>query len=257
MKKVVITGSTDGLGLMIATALIKQGHQVVLHARNHEKATRLKAKLPNAWDVVVGDLSSFEATTSVADQVNKLGHMDSVIHNAGVGYRESRLIKTKEGLPHVFAINSLAPYVLTCLIQPPERLIYTSSGLHNQGEPDLSDVKWQKRAWEGFQAYSDSTLHNILLAFGVARHWPNVYANALEPGWVATKMGGSSAPDSLTDAPKTQEWLAVSDDAQAKVSGKYFYHKALKSHLRAADDPQLQDAYLALCGEISGVRLPK
>src|SRR5690606_14709882 len=115
-------------------------------------------------------------------------------------------------------------YLLTALIEKPSRLIYLSSGLHRQGDASLRDLTWESRRWSGYQAYADSKLHDLILSQAVARCWPDVYSNAVEPGWVATKMGGPGAPDSLEDAPKTQCWLAVSNDTRAKVSGRYFYH---------------------------------
>jgi hypothetical protein len=96
----------------------------------------------------------------------------------------------------------------------------------------------------------------VILAFAVARLWPDVYANALEPGWVATKMGGSGAPDSLEDGPKTQVWLATSTDTQSLTTGKYFYHQSLRPSLAAAADTKIQDRFLAACAEFSGVKFP-
>lgn len=256
MSRIFITGSADGLGQMAANLLIKDGHQVVLHARNQHRAEEAMAAAPGAETVVTGDLSSIAETISVAEQVNKLGHFDAVIHNAAVGYQEGRAIKTVDGLPHVFAINSLSPYVLTCLINKPNRLVYLSSGLHRDGDPTLQDLTWSNRRWNGFAAYADSKLHNVILAFYAARKWPDVYSNALEPGWVATKMGGPSAPDSLEDAPKTQVWLAASNDAEVLVSGKHFYHKKLRTVHPATSDPAVQDRFIAECERLSGVKFP-
>ena len=255
MATVFITGSTDGLGYMAAERLMAAGHQVLLHARHEEKAEKVLRKLPGARGVVTGDLSRTEEIRSVAEQVNRVGPMDSIIHNAGVGYQEP-LIRTKEGLPHVLAINSLAPYLLTCLIERPRRLVYISSGMHLQGDPRLNDLRWEATPWNGTQAYSDTKLHNLLLALAVARRWPNVYSNAVSPGWVATKMGGSGAPDSLEEAPQTQVWLAAGEEEAANVSGKYLYHQREADSLPQAHDPHVQDYYLARCQAITGVTLP-
>ena len=154
---------------------------------------------------------------SVAEQVNALGVFDAIIHNAAVDYREPRRVETEDGFAHVLAINSLAPYVLTALIHPPRRLIYISSGLHKQGDPSLSDLNWTERPWQGQQAYSDSKLHNILLAFAMASRLPGVSCNAMTPGWVQTKMGGPGANDDLDQAHRTQAWLAASDDPASQV----------------------------------------
>lgn len=256
MSRIFITGSADGLGKMAAQLLVKAGHQVILHARNTARADEALAAVPGAETVVTGDLSAISEIIEVAGRVNKLGTFDAVIHNAGVGYQESRRINTVDGLPHVFAINSLAPYILTCLINRPKRLIYLSSGLHRDGDTSLKDLEWLNRNWNGFSTYADSKLHDVLIAFAAARKWTDVYANAMEPGWVATKMGGSCAPDSLKDAPLTQVWLAVSNDTQALVSGKYFYHQKLRYFLPAATDTDIQEKFLAECERISGVKFP-
>jgi NAD(P)-dependent dehydrogenase (short-subunit alcohol dehydrogenase family) len=255
MARVFVTGSSDGLGKMAAQLLLDQGHQVVLHARNQQRAKDAKAAVPGAADVVIGDLASIDQTKSVADQINQIGVFDAVIHNAAVGYREPKRLVTEDGLPHVFAINTLAPYILTALIQRPKRLIYLSSGLHRSGDTTLKDLAWEKRSWNGTQAYSDSKLHDVLLAFAVARLWPDVLSNALEPGWVATKMGGSRAPDDLDQAHRTQVWLAVSDDPAAIVTGEYFYHQKLRSPHPATRDPQRQETLLRFCEERSGIVL--
>jgi NAD(P)-dependent dehydrogenase (short-subunit alcohol dehydrogenase family) len=255
MSKVLITGSSDGLGLMAATRLIAAGHEVVLHARNQGRARDAQARAPKAYGVVVGDLASIVETRGLADQANRLGPFDAIIHNAGVGDREQR-IETVEGLEHIFAINVLAPYVLTALIEQPKRLIYLSSGMHLGGDPDLTDLQWKRRRWNGSQAYSDSKLFDAVLALALARRWPEVRSNAVDPGWVATRMGGPGAPDDLDLGSETQVWLAVSQDSAAIVSGAYFYHKRRQDIHPAAHDVTIQDGLLAACAELSGTPMP-
>ena len=256
MARVFITGSSDGLGQMAAQLLIEQGHSVVLHARNQRRAQDALARVPGAEGVVTGDMTSIAQTRKVAEQVNELGAFDAVIHNAGIGYREPRRIATEDGLPHVFAVNTLAPYILTALIERPKRLVYLSSGLHRNGDASLEDLTWEHRAWQGQQAYSDTKLYDVLLAFAIARRWPEVFSNALEPGWVATKMGGAGAPDDLDEGHRTQVWLAVSDDPAAMVTGEYFYHMRLRAPNPASRNVERQDALLAACKRLSGVDLP-
>jgi NAD(P)-dependent dehydrogenase (short-subunit alcohol dehydrogenase family) len=254
MARVFITGSSDGLGQMAAQLLIQQGHRVVLHARSQERGRQALAAVPEAESVVIGDLTGIAQTREVAAQVNRLGAFDAIIHNAAVGYREPGRIETEDGLPHVFAVNTLAPYILTALIEKPKRLVYLSSGLHRSGDASLQDLTWDRRPWQGQQAYSDSKLHDVLLAFAVARRWPDVLSNALEPGWVPTKMGGPGAPDNLDAAHRTQVWLAVSDEPAALVSGKYFYHKQLRPANPATHDTATQDALVEACARLSGVQ---
>src|SRR5262249_11665572 len=156
----------------------------------------------------------------------------------------------------VFAVNTLAPYILTALIARPKRLIYLSSGLHQSGDSSLEDLAWEKRPWRGQQAYSDTKLHDVLLAFAIARRWPGVFANALEPGWVATKMGGANAPDDLDQGHRTQVWLATSDEPEATVTGEYFYHMKTLTPNPASRDIERQEILLKACRELSGVELP-
>jgi NAD(P)-dependent dehydrogenase (short-subunit alcohol dehydrogenase family) len=255
MARVFITGSADGLGMMAAQLLIEQGHCVVLHARNEARGKDARAGVPEAESVVIGDLSSIRQTRAVAEQVNALGAFDAVIHNAAIGYRETRRTTTEDGLPHVFAINTLAPYILASLIHKPKRLVYLSSGLHQQGDASLKDLLWEQRPWQGQQAYSDTKLHDALLAFAVARLWPDVMSNAVDPGWVATKMGGPSATDDLDQGHRTQVWLAAGDDPAAKVSGEYFYHMRRRLPKAATRDVAVQNKLLDECRRSSGVDL--
>ncbi len=255
MSKIFITGSADGIGLMEARMLVSQGHKVVLHGRNQQRAGEALSKVPGGLTAVFGDLSSIAETKSLADWVNELGPFDAVIHNAGV-YHEPRLVRTVDHLPKVFAVNSLAPYILTCLIRRPNRLVYTSSGMHRSGDGAMNDLTWSKRSWSESSAYSDSKLHNVILAFAVARKWPGVLSNAMEPGWVATKMGGLGAPESVEEGAKTQVWLATSQDKEALVTGKYFYHRRPRSFHPAAADPAVQEKYISECARLSGVVFP-
>ena len=244
MAKIFITGSADGLGYLAAKLLIELGHQVVLHARNAERRLEVIRKAPGAAGVLTGDLSNMEEIKKLAHEVNRIGTLDVVIHNAGV-YQAS----AKE----TFAVNTLAPYILTCLIQRPKRLIYLSSGMHLQGHSKLDNFNTDISRI----TYSDSKLHVLMLCMAVARKWKDVYANTIDPGWVPTKMGGRGAPDDLQKGYKTQVWLAVSNDEKAKVSGHYFFHQKEKHHNPEADDVQLQERFLISCNKITGISFPQ
>src|SRR6202161_3690129 len=248
MARVLITGSADGLGLMAGQLLADGGHAVTLHARSTTRADHARRALPNA-DVLVGDVATIDGMREVAEQANASGRLDAVIHNVGIGYREPRRSETVDGLEHVFAINVLAPYVLTALITPPDRLVYLSSGLHRRGDASLDDLQWIRRRWDGAQAYADSKLFDVIVAFAVARHWPAVLSNALEPGWVPTRMGGPGGPDDMDAAPRTQVWLATSNAPKALVSGKYFYHLEPRAAHCAAADHEVQQRLLASCAQ--------
>ena len=255
MARIFITGSSDGLGQMAAVLLIKQGHKVVLHARNAERALQTKERVPGADTVLIADLSSMEATKDLAAQANDNGYFDAIIHNAGL-YLIGKESLSADGLPLLFAVNTLAPYILTCLIRKPERLIYLSSGMHRQGDPDLKDLSLDKMTSLKSVTYSDTKLNDLILSMAVARRWPDIFANAVDPGWVPTKMGGAGASDNLEKGFETQAWLAVSNDADAKVSGHYFYHQKQRSHLPAGADIYTQEKLLAFCEQVSGVAFP-
>ncbi|HBU6130014.1 MULTISPECIES: SDR family oxidoreductase [Enterobacter] len=256
MSRIFISGSSTGLGLMAAELLVQQGHQVVLHARNVSRAEDAQRALPQAEAVVVGDLETIAGARETALRVNDLGHFDAVIHNAAVGYNEAHRV-TRDGLPHVFAINTLSAYILTALIERPQRLVYLSSGMHHHVRANLDDILWRKRRWNGADAYAESKLHDAMLAFALARRWRNVRSNSLEPGWVPTKMGGPHAPDDMDQAHRTQAWLAASHDSAADVTGKYFYHMKRMAANQQALDAALQDRFIDICTEISGIALPE
>jgi NAD(P)-dependent dehydrogenase (short-subunit alcohol dehydrogenase family) len=255
MARIFITGSAAGLGLMAAEILAREGHLVTLHARSDRRAADARQALPSAAGVVTGDLATIAGMRQVAKAASDLSRFDAVIHNAGVGYREPR-VQTEDGLEHVFAVNVLAPYLLTALIPAPDRLVYLSSGMHRGGEATLDDPQWGSRRWNGAQAYSDSKLFDVALAFAVARHWPAVLSNSLEPGWVPTTMGGPGAPDDLSLAPVTQAWLAASEDPAARVTGRYFFHQRPREVHPAARDSAFQDRLLDYCASLIGVTLP-
>ena len=239
MAKILITGSADGLGQLAAKKLIEKGHQVVLHARNESRAEYALSKNPEAEKILIADLADPDETRGMAEQANAWGTFDAIIHNAGVYHESGRVI---------LRVNSLAPYMLTCLIRRPKRLIYLSSGLHMGGDPDPDKME------TGRVSYSDSKLHDLILAKAVARRWPDVFSNAVNPGWVPTKMGGAGAPDDLQKGIETQVWLAV--DEHANASGRYFFHKKEARYSSEADRTVLQDRFLERCEQITGVRFP-
>jgi NAD(P)-dependent dehydrogenase (short-subunit alcohol dehydrogenase family) len=255
MATVFITGSTDGLGRAAAQSLVGAGHRVVLHARSADRATSLGELALRAAGIVIGDLRSADQTRSIADQVNGIGRLDAIIHNAGV-YTEGSRGSTPEGHGGVLAVNTLAPYMLTALIERPARLVYLSSGLHRGGEGSLRDLDWTKRSWDPAKAYAESKLQVVALAFAVARRWPQLLSNAVDPGWVRTKMGGSGAPVDLETGQRTQTWLAVSEDQAAMVSGRYWHHMRQQEPASEAADPEFQDQLIAKLGELTGVALP-
>lgn len=255
MARVLVTGSADGLGRMVGAEVARRGHQVVLHARDEERAHAALAHVPEAAGVIVGDVSSMAGARDVAEQANDLGRYDAVVHNVGVGFNHPDTV-TVDGLNQLWAVNVLAPYLLTALIPRPQRLVYLSSGMHLGGSPRLVDVQWSARPWDSVQAYSDSKLHDVLLAFGLARRWPDVPVNVVSPGWVPTRMGGAGAPDDLQQAHLTQVELAIGDSPMAHRTGGFLYHQAPGEVHRAGDDIELQDALIAYCAQVSNIHVP-
>lgn len=241
MARIFVTGSADGLGRLAAQALLDDGHEVVVHVRNGERLDAVRDLVARGAVAVVGDLSDLDETHGVAHDVNRLGRMDTVVHNAGV-YTG----------PQVMPVNIVAPYLLTALVDRPQRLVYLSSGSHYGGRPDLAGTDWSGRR-PG--SYSDSKLFVTTLAAVVARLWPEVSSNAVDPGWVPTRMGGRRAPDDLRLGHLTQEWLATSEDPEARTSGGYWYHQRRSEPHPAVRDSRFQDELLDALARFTGTRL--
>jgi NAD(P)-dependent dehydrogenase (short-subunit alcohol dehydrogenase family) len=242
VARVFITGSADGLGRQAAQALLQDGHEVVVHARNGGRLAALQDLVDRGVAAVVGDLADVEETRLVAEQVNDLGRMDAVIHNAGL-----------MSAPGVMAVNVVAPYLLTALIDPPQRLVYLSSSMHRGGRPRLAVLDPTDRTGKG--SYSDSKLFVTTLAAAVGRVCPDVLSNAVDPGWVPTRMGGSGAPDDLRLGHVTQTWLATSDEPGAQVSGGYWHHQRRVEPHPAVRDRRFQDELLDALARLTATRL--
>ncbi len=255
MATIFITGSSDGIGQETARQLVRDGHRVTLHARNEARAGQAAQAVPEARGVAIGDLSTLAGMRRAAESAAALGPYDAVIHNAGVGGGGARH-SAEDGLERIFAINVLAPYLLTALMDLPDRLVYLTSGLESAGRVNLDDLQWEHRRWNAMQAYSDSKLYDVLLAFAVARRYPRLRSNAVDPGWIKTKLGGPSATDDLPVGAATQVWLATSDDPAAQVTGRYFKWKQDLRANHEAYDEALQESLLATCAKLTGTTLP-
>jgi NAD(P)-dependent dehydrogenase (short-subunit alcohol dehydrogenase family) len=168
--------------------------------------------------------------------------MDAVIHNAGV-----------LGGPQVLTVNVVAPYLLTTLMERSPRLIYLSSNMHRGGRATLTGMDWSGRRTTG--SYSDSKLFITAFAVAVARLWSDVSSNAVNPGWVATKMGGPDARDDLALGHVTQAWLATSDDPEARTSGGYWFHRQRTEPAPSVHDRRFQDELLEELATFTGTPL--
>ncbi|HEL7629141.1 TPA: SDR family NAD(P)-dependent oxidoreductase [Stenotrophomonas maltophilia] len=240
--RVFITGSADGLGHATAKTLLAQGHDVVVHVRSQARLSAVKELVDQGAVATIGDLSDLAQIRDLARQVNAIGPMDAVVHNAGILSGSQVLV-----------VNVVAPYLLTALIQRPKRLIYLSSSMHRGGRASLAGMDWTGRTATG--SYSDSKLFVTTLAAAVARRWPESFSNAVDPGWVPTKMGGPGAPDDLRLGHLTQEWLATSNDAEALTSGGYWHHQRHEQPHAAVNDTRFQDLLLAELARATGTAL--
>jgi NAD(P)-dependent dehydrogenase (short-subunit alcohol dehydrogenase family) len=255
VSAVLVTGSSDGIGAGVARVVAEQGHRVVLHARNDERAERCRAEGPSGADVVVGDLASLSSTRAMAAALRLIGPLDVVVHNAGWGSRDTTRPITEDGLEQTFQVNVLAPFLLTALLPWPRRLVFVSSDSISRGSIRLDDLQ-HASSWTADSAYADSKLALTALAFATARRRKGVLCNAVHPGWVRTKMSGDEAPLDVAQGADTPAWLATSTDAAAMVSGAFFHDRRPVSVNPQASDVRLQDSLLQRCAELCGAALP-
>lgn len=251
MARIFITGSSDGLGSLAAKALVQRGHNVTLHARNSQRAKDASAACPGADGVLIADLSSTEAVKSLATQLNERGPWDAIIHNAGV-MRVPSSSKGPEGIPTLFATNTLAPYMLACLVEPPaKRLVFLSSQMHHSGDPSLKNIQEC--------GYSDSKLHNTMMAFAFAKKMEGkgCLVNSIDPGWVKTKMGGASASDDIGAGVDTYVLLAEGKGKAEGVTGKHWYQSQFRRFQQETADEATQEKLLKQLEEISGIKVPE
>jgi NAD(P)-dependent dehydrogenase (short-subunit alcohol dehydrogenase family) len=236
MALVLVTGAAGGLGRNTADALADEGHDVVVHARN-------PARLADADDtarwkgVVTGDLADLDEIRDAARQAAGFGRFDAVIHNAGVMNR-----------PEDVTVNTVAPYMLTALMDKPARLVYLSSSMHHTGSTDL------RRLAVGSASYDDTKLWVTTLALAVASRWEGTSSHAVDPGWVPTRMGGRGAPDDLTAGHETQAWLATHHDVTPSTGG-YWYHRQTRTPHPATLDERFQEQLIAALERHTGIAL--
>ena len=236
MALILVTGASTGLGYDTANALADGGHDVVIHVRNRARLTG--ADDTARWkDVVIGDLAELDEVRDVARQARRFGRFDAVIHNAGTMHS-----------PEAGIVNTVAPYLLTVLMDRPDRLIYLSSSMHRSGSTDL------RRLATGTASYSDSKLWVTTLALALASRWEGTSTHAVYPGWVPTRMGGAGAPDDLEAGHQTQVWLATHHDV-TPVTGGYWYHRQVQTPHPAAQDEDFQARLIHALESHTGVPL--
>lgn len=243
MALILVTGASTGLGLAAARELAANGHDVVVHARRADRFAG-EPDLGAFRDTVFADLAEQDQVVGLARRLNDLGRFDAVIHNAGV-----------VSGPSVFAVNLVAPYLLSGLLTPPRRVIVLSSSMHATGSADLAGL-YLSRPDRRRRPYDDSKLYATALAMALADRLPNALVHAVDPGWVPTRMGGPSAPDDLTEGHRTQTWLATADPASIEPrTGGYWFHRRSRRPHPVARDPGFQSRLLRLLHTHTGIGL--
>ena len=255
MATVLITGSSAGIGQAAAVALAESGHEVVLHARNEQRAEEALAAVPRAAGVVTADLASYQETRELVTQAEKFGRFDTVVLNAGLGLKHATERQlTVDGNELMFQVNTLSAYLVTALLSGPRRLIFVSSAVASDGVLDLDDPNFAQLPFNGWQAYQNTKLHLILMALGVGRRRPEVQSLAFDPGWVSTQMtlrNGDSAPLEAAHAGGRLARLATAD---AVPPDSYDTERAWRPGPREKA-PKNQDGLLGLCARLTGVAI--
>lgn len=238
MPRILVTGAAVGLGLGAATELVEHGHEVLVHVRSLARADGVRLFDEPSAHLVTGDLATLDGVHELAEQVAAAGPVDAIIHNAGV----------LDGTA-VLPVNVVAPYLLSALV-PARRLVFLSSSMHRGGTATLDGLDWSGTTRTA--SYSDSKLLVTVLAAAIARVRPGVFSNAVDPGWVPTRMGGANAPDDLELGHRTQ--VALAEGRGADTSG-YWHHQRREEPHRAVRDEAFQDELLLALAEHTGVPL--
>ena len=249
MATICITGSTDGIGLAAARALLGQGHRVLVHARSEQRGRPVVEDLGGDVDLVTGDLGSLSSVRDLADQLRSHGRIDVLAHNAGVWVSDGTPRETEDGFETTFAVNVLAPHLLTALLSDvvTDRLLWLGSGMVGSGRPDPAALG---RETDPRQAYADSKACDVALAIGWGRRLPEVASAAIDPGWVRTKLATAGAPGQPEQGADTLVWCCTEADLSA---APYWKDRRPKSVPERVDDPDLQEALLRTCDDLAGL----
>ncbi|PKQ65516.1 short-chain dehydrogenase [Labilibaculum filiforme] len=231
-KNILVTGSTDGIGKLVAIRFAKEGHRVFVHGRSPEKVNTLVSEMKKATnneeiDGFVADFSDLKAVREMAqDVIGKVSHIDVLINNAGVF--KTPILLNKDGMDLRFVVNYLAPYLLTKDLLPvlkkgnETRIINLSSAAQS---PVSYDVMLGKSNVSLNESYAQSKLALTMWSFDLAKQLNDIAVIAVNPGSLLnTKMANEAYGQHWSPADKGSNILydlAVSEDHQG-ITGKYF-----------------------------------
>ena len=268
VKTILVTGSSDGIGRATARELAERGCAVIVHGRNERRAQEAAREIAGASGsrsvtAVAGDFASLEEVRAMAAQILRTSpRLDVLINNAGIAVRRRRT--TRDGFESTFAVNHLAPFLLTNLLldrlreSAPARIVNVSSGVHTGGRIDFDDLQME-RGFDGWQAYSNSKFANALFTCELARRLDlaEVTANFLHPGVIDTKLlhvnFGGGAP--VSDGARTPVHLALAPQL-ASVSGRYFVDRRQTRPASATGDPRLATDLWHVSAALTGLSSP-
>jgi NAD(P)-dependent dehydrogenase (short-subunit alcohol dehydrogenase family) len=259
MPTTLITGSTDGIGLATARVLVQAGHDVIIHGRNQARVDAAVADV-GAHGGVCFDLASLDAIRAgAADLVTRFGPIHILINNAATFSHQRR--ETVDGYELTFAVNHLAPFLLTELLLPsllasaPARVINLSSVAHHHGRVNIADLQ-STRGYSGQPVYAMSKLCNILHSNALAARHPAhaVTANSLHPGVIDTKLlkVGFNIPGASVESGTRTSVRLATDPALAEVTGRYFSDEREARTIAVAGDRELQQQLWDASARLTG-----
>ena len=265
MKTVLVTGSTDGIGRATAMALAARGCAVIVHGRNDTKAGDVARDAaaatgnPNVT-AVSADLESQRQVREMAERIERTHpRLDVLVNNAATTVRRRSL--TEDGYESTFAINHLAPFLLTNLLlgllhaSAPARIVNVSSGVYIRGVIDLDDLH-KERGFNGWDQYCNTKLANAVFTCELARRLDpgEVTANFIHPGGIDTKLlhvyysGGSP----VADGARTPVYASLADEV-AGVTGAYLTDERREPVWSAASDPRLGSELWRVSEDLTGL----
>jgi retinol dehydrogenase 14 len=275
-KTVIVTGATTGIGRATALSLATMGAHVAITGRDRgrldDAAAQIRAAGNGQVDVFAADLSVQEQVRQLADEtLQRLPRIDVLVNNVG-GYWNTRHI-TADGLEHTFALNHLAPFLLTNLLldrlrhSGPARVVTVASDAHRMGRIDFDDLQGD-RNYSGARAYNQSKLANVLFTYELARRMrdTSVTANALHPGVVSTSFGAEdpgriqqlAVPlmrpfmQSQSRGASTSVYLASSPEVE-RVTGRFYGRSKPKTSSKRSYDHALAARLWEVSADLVGL----